>query len=397
MVDNRIPQMRGISRPSSAVQKQKMQAMAAKMLRQQMRQVASQKSMQSFFDSGFNQVIMRRNFKTLEEQRAKKREKAETQRTQEVEEAVEKVANVDELASRFNSKNEEFESLILIALRNSIKDTDTVEEILQKVLKFYPDPTLAYDALDFLLQTTYGALGLKVLQAKEQFYSQFTREIVAGQNIRTEAKEFSKAGLGTPTSLRDMYRDITGNPRLPVALFDELSDKFTYNNMKTVISFLLHSLGSDLKAKGPSISRGELQRLVDDTRTLQAILGVYRFFLSRMNLISSQFKMNQLTLPQRLNFELIAKQFIFLFSERYITIDKVFQLARLLGISEEVIAQIIIFTQMRDAVRQVSPRLYKNQQQKEDLLSAILEALEELEEEAEEEEEEEDEDEEEER
>jgi type III secretion protein W len=392
MADKNISGPRPVSRQSVAIQKQRMEALAKKMLGQEIRQVATEKSFQSWAESGFN-IVKMRNFKTLEEHKAKKEKGEAKGETVKTEDGVEAIKNIDGTASRFNSNNPELETRILIALRNSIKDTDSIEDILKKVLDFYPDLTLADEALDFLIQTSHGALGLRILQAKELLNARFEREIKAGKNIASQAKEFSKAGLGTPTSLRNIYRDITGNPRTPVILFDELSDKFTYENMKTVISFLLHSLGADLKAKGPSISRGELHRLVNDTRSLQAILGVFRFFKSRMGLILSQFKMNQLSLPTNLDFETIAKNFVSLLSERYITVDKILKLARLLNLSEEIIAQIIIFTQMRDAVRQISPRLYKNHQQKEDLLTAILEALEELEEEVEEDDDDDDDDE----
>ena len=108
-------------------------------------------------------------------------------------------------------------------------------------------------------------------QAKEFLNASFKREIVAGRNINLQAQTFSKEGLGSPTALRDMYRDITGNPRTPHTLFDELTAKFSYDSMRMVIRFLLHSLGADLKSKGPSITRPELMRLMEETQILQAI------------------------------------------------------------------------------------------------------------------------------
>ncbi len=204
-----------------------------------------------------------------------------------------------------------------------------------------------------------------------------------------QAREFAKGGLGTPTSLRELYRDLTGQAREPLKLFEELTEKFPYEKMKSAITFLLHSLGSDLKSKGPSIPRGELKRLIDETRSLQGILGVFRFFQSRMRLVARQFSSYNLLLPTRLNFEAIAKQFVKLLAERYINADKVLQSARLLGISEETAAQIIIYMQMRDAIKQISPRYYRNPQHVQELTKAILEALEKLEDLLEEEEEDE--------
>ncbi|EKE03256.1 MAG: hypothetical protein ACD_20C00227G0002, partial [uncultured bacterium] len=243
---------------------------------------------------------------------------------------------------------------------------------------------LADDALDFLLQTTKGKLAEKVNQAKTYLNENFKREIIAGRNINFQALTFSKVGLGSPTALRDMYRDITGSPRTPHNLFDELSMKFNYDNMKVVIRFLLHSLGSDLKSKGPSITRPELTRLIEDTQILQSILGVYRFFLSRQALINSQFDHYGLILPQKLNFEILAKLFVNILKERYVTTDKILLLSKYLGISQEIAAQIIIFTQMKDALRNTSNRLYKSDKQRQEVLDTFIETLEDLEEQLEE-------------
>jgi type III secretion protein W len=186
-----------------------------------------------------------------------------------------------------------------------------------------------------------------------------------------------------------MYRDVTGNPRDPLKLFDELTDKFPYEKLKSVITFLLHSLGSDLKSKGPSIARGELKRLIDETRSLQGILGVFRFFQSRMRLIHRQFLSYNLMLPPRLTFEVIAKLFIKILAERYMNPDRILQTARLLGISEEAAAQIVIYTQMRDAIKQISPRYYRNPQHRDELMKAFIDTIDKLEDLLEEEEEEE--------
>jgi type III secretion protein W len=56
-----------------------------------------------------------------------------------------------------------------------------------------------------------------------------------------------------------------------------------------------------------------------------------------------------------------------------------------------VIAKIIVFTQMRDALRETSPKLFKSEQHRQDVLMTFLEALSSLEDELEEEEDEEEE------
>lgn len=378
------------SSESEAMRLQQLASQRSKLESSFMRQVESEEDFQTWGEQGFD-GISTRLFRTLEElQRARPKAKgAEKEETQETKTAIEEKGKVEDAAARFQDRNFELQARTLVILQGRISQNDTPESILTKVLEIYSDYSLADEALEFLLETTGGALKENVRAAREAFNASFGREIRAGRNIQIEAREFSEKGLGSPTALRDMYRDVTGTPRDPHKLFDDLFAQHSYDKMKTVIDFLLHSLGSDLKSKGPSISRPELQLLVEDTRTLQAILGVYRFFQGRMNLIQSQFSNYQLALPQRLSFEILSREFMKFLKEKYLSPDKVLQIARSLGISETALAQIIIFMQMRDAIRQVAPRLYRNNSHRQEALMALIEALEELEEKWEEEEEEE--------
>ena len=148
-----------------------------------------------------------------------------------------------------------------------------------------------------------------------------------------------------------------------------------------------------MKSKGPSISKEELIRLFAETRTMQAILGIYRFFYSRMNLIKESMSRENLKSPKKMTFELLAKLFTKFVQERYPSPDKVLRLASELGIDAEIIAQIIIFTQYRDAIRGVSPKLFRSNKHRQDLLMSLIETISELDDLLEEEDEDEDEDE----
>lgn len=385
MIDqpSRIPSIQKSTESIRSIQ----QSLEAKRLATRLLQrVSTERNFEEFCDSGLNVVTIRRNFKTLDEFKAKKVKAKESQKLEE-ELAVEAAEKSEEAATRFQNKNNEFDKKALILLRNSLKEDDTSEDIIRKVLDFYSDPTLADEALDFLYETTYGDLQKEVLKAKELLNERYGREIKAGKNIKAEAEEYSKQGLGSKSNLRDLYRDVTGKERHVQELFDELSKKFNYDQMKFVIKFIFHSLGADLKSKGPSISRAELLKLLDDTKSLQAILGVFKFFESRMNLINSMFLQNNLFIPPTINFEILAKLYGKLIQDRYISPEKILQLAKLLGISDELLAQIIVFNQFRDATRNTSLRLYRSDKHRQEIIDAILEALEEIEEEYEKEEE----------
>ncbi|MCB1114054.1 MAG: hypothetical protein KDK62_04795 [Chlamydiia bacterium] len=296
---------------------------------------------------------------------------------------VEKIKNS---ADQFEKRNPELKSSVLTLLRQYIKPGDTKDEILKKLQEFYSDPALADEALEFLLETTEGELHQQVQAAKDELNQEKGREIVAGRNIGVQARAASDKGLGTPTDLRDLYRDITGNPRDSNQLFDELARKYAFKDLTKVTKFLLHSLGSDLKSKGPSIEPGQLTRLMAEARSLQAILGVYRFFKGRMRLVNSLFTREGLDLPEELNFETMSKEFMALISERYPSGDKVKERAVRLGIDKWIRAKIIALSQFRDAIREVAMnKIFRNLQHRDDLYLAILEALEDLEDELDEE------------
>jgi len=328
--------------------------------------------------AAFNPLAMNKKFETIE-----KKIRKEEKEAGEVEEetAIIDPEKIEDIAKGFEKRNDELHYRTLMMLRSIVKNSDNMRDILRKVLEIYPDQYLADEALDFLIETTVRgtALDAELGAAKDEFNTQFGREIRAGKNIRNEASLFSKEGLGSPTALRDLYRDITGNPRPSLALFDELTSNFPFDKMKKVIDFLLHSLGSDMKSKGSSIDKAELVRLIKETRSLQAILGVYRFFKQRMKSIRGYFTAEDLALPARLTFELLARELVRLLHERYPSSDKVMILARSLGIYEEIAAQIIIFTQYRDAMRQLSPRLFRSEKHRQDVLMSLIEALSDLE------------------
>ena len=354
---------------------------------EELMQVESEENFEQWTDEAFNPAGIARQFKQLELQTRRHSRKENADKAEKSEEEHLQVTRLEEVSEQFERKNPELQSRSLLLLRSRIGQNDTKEEILRKVLEMYTDHSLADEAIDFLIETTRGELGNQVRLAKETLNETHGREVRAGRNIAQQAREFSKEGLGTPMGLRNLYRDITGNPRESNVLFNELSSKFEYNKMKTLIDFLLHSLGSDLKAKGSSIDHAELHRLISETRKLQSILGIFRFFKSRMALIIAAFARHGLILPSRLNFEALAKLFMKLLQERYPSAEKILQLGIQLGLSDEVIAQIIIFTQMRDGVRGVAPKLFKSEQHRQDVLKSFIDAIEDLDDKIEEEEE----------
>lgn len=341
-------------------------------------QVASQDRFMEDVERGFNPGAVERQqarlgrFRTLEN----RRKPAESEKK-----ITEVAAKAEEdLAQGYNRRNPELPADRLRQLKENLRQNQTAEEVLSDVNEAFKDPTLADEALEYLEKTTTGGLRDSIRQARELLNELKGREIIAGRNVDEVAKAYHKKGIGqNATELRNLYRDITGNPRDHNILFSELSEQFPFDQLKLVVAFLLKGLSYDLKSKGPSIQQAELMRLMTDTRNLQSVLWVYLFFKARMGLLRSLFEQYGLPFSEKLSFERLAKEFIKLVEERYPSVMKLLKQAEQLGLLDDV-AKILILMQYRDAIRGLSPRLYKSMRHRQDLLLVILETLEELEE-----------------
>lgn len=356
-----------------------------KQMRRLARQVASQEAMMVEAEAG-NQFIaamiekeMKAKAKSLEDRMNKEKAGVKDKGLFGIEES--EIVTLDQ-----EGLNPELDVKTLLILKSRLQGEDSSQEVIKKVLDAYADHTLADDALEYLEKISEDRQIELIRKARSEFNETFGREITAGRNMNAEALAFSQAGLGSPTALRDLYRDITGTARTPNKLFEELAQTFDFEKLKEVIKFLLNSMGRDLKAKGSSIPKPLLYRLLTETRNLQAILALYLFFKGRMNLLYRGFDQNDLYFPDDLTFELMAKKFMALLEDRYPSSVKILKLAAQLGVDEEVIAQILVFTQFRDAVRNVAPKLFRSQKHRQEVLSALIDALEELDESLEDEE-----------
>jgi type III secretion protein W len=98
--------------------------------------------------------------------------------------------------------------------------------------------------------------------------------------------------------------------------------------------------------------------------------------------MEKQFNTTGMNMPPELTFETMSKSFMDLVAERYPSADKVKAQARNLGIENNLVAKIIVFSQFRDAIREVAvTQIYRNLQHRDELFLAIIDALEDYEEE----------------
>lgn len=342
------------------------------------RQVASKARFTEEVEEGFNPAASRKEMERKNRFRSlDSRKKANTAEAQAIK-GVEARAEED-LAHSFERRNPELPADKLNTLKQLLNEDQTAEEILAEVLKMFSDPTLADEALDFLDRSTVEPLKSRVQKARKLLNETMGREVIAGRNIDTAAKAFAKKSAKSATELRDLYREVTGDPKPHNALFSQMSAEYSFDELQGLVEFLLQGMAYDLKSKGPSIQSAELQILMNEVRNLQSIVWIYIFFRNRMGMLKKLYKQYGLTFNERqIEFQKLAKEFVKIVEDRYPSVLKIVRQATKMGLVSDD-EKVLILTQFRDAVRQLSPRLYHSARHKQDLLLAIMEALEELE------------------
>ncbi len=286
---------------------------------------------------------------------------------------VEKVEEVSEQHER----NPELDHEALLELQEKIRESENAEDVLNKTMEAFPDLYLADEALGFLIDEADADLAVKIKEARKNLNSDEDKALYirASRNITPEARKAAKEGMGTPSILRALYVDIITNPRPAPILFQELSDNFEFQFLEPLIYYLLHSIGKDLKSKGPSIDPGELHTLYNECRSLQAIRQVYLYFNNCMTPIIKEFEQYGITMPELLTFMLLAREYIKLIQVKYPTKDKVFSMAPHLGIGDDLDGQSIIFNWLRIATYETAPRLFQTLRQREDVRKALRDAI----------------------
>lgn len=359
----------------SAIQQRAAQREAKLLVAEQVS--ANAKFTEEVEEGGINPVTYQRELARRDRFRPMRGREKKTESSEKKVTEVQKKSE-DDLAQNYNRRNPELPANKLRQLRDALKSGQTPSEILEEVEAAFEDATLADEALEYLEKETDGSIRDNVRAARELLLSQKGREVIAGRNTESAVRAYQK-GIGrSATELRNLYREVTGNPRDHNTLFTELSEEYDFDQLKLVVAFLLKGMSYDLKSKGPSIQQAELMRLMTETRNLQSILWVYFFFKGRMGLLKSLYDQYGLTLSERLTFERLAKQFIKLVEERYPSVMKLLKQMENFGVLDD-LEKMLIITQYRDAIRGLSPRLYKSLRHRQDLLLVILQTLEELE------------------
>lgn len=141
---------------------------------QEAMQAASQASVEDAMETDiYNPLEQQKKFKELAERSGA----PETSEAEEEGESQESAAS--QKAQEVQKKNPELTAKTLLVVRENIGEKDSTDDILGKLSKAFPDPSLADEALDYLIDTAGDNKTLKknLETAKEQFNNEFGREI----------------------------------------------------------------------------------------------------------------------------------------------------------------------------------------------------------------------------
>lgn len=152
----------------------------------------------------------------------------------------------------------------------------TLPGILQDARSFFRDVSHRHAGLSFAREMLEGEEGFEALRdgiGKVLVTLEAERgpEIRAGLNVSGVAREYAGSGLGDVQRLRDFYREtVLGYDGLDGA-YRTVVETYGDNDLPRATAFLIKAAGVELQSLGPSISKIELKRIVDELYQLEVL------------------------------------------------------------------------------------------------------------------------------
>lgn len=223
----------------------------------------------------------------------------------------------EQAANRFQRANPQVKASALIALRSNIKPGMTPIELMEEIGKLYPQPDLAAEALEFIIQTTTDPTERARLAAiLREFEQANAAEIDKGKQIKSIVLQ---AKIVDPSEIRAIHQNMTHeNPKDFAQGYMELTTKFPGKSLKELLKILLQLAGEELR--DPKIStadHGRIYNIIKQVRFIQAALGPEKFFEKRWAHLESQMRELGLEIPPQLTPQFMTKVCIELFLQDY--------------------------------------------------------------------------------
>ena len=243
--------------------------------------------------------------------------------------------------------------------------------LLKDLARESTDPSHQFAMLDLLEQMLgEGETELRDLirQARAQLMSEKGAEIKAGINLAEEVNARA-ASPGEMQELRDLYRSEVIGFAKPQDCFRSLVANRGPGGLADAISFLIAGCGADLKSGSPSMEAAQLGRILTDLGCVQTLQTV----LERLTQLGLRMG-KQFGEPCFLNGEQLTGRVLDLTEEAFVAAGAIAHLVGDCGM-QKLLAQMDFTRELTRLFRQLSPRLFAKEGDRQRLVDAAQEHL----------------------
>ena len=267
----------------------------------------------------------------------------------------------------------QFAARILRMLRNSVASGRQMGslDLLRELGRGSTDPSHQYALLDILEQSLAGDeadLRSLVRQARQQLESAKGPEIRAGVNLAQEIN----ARAATPAemqNLRDMYRSEVVGFTTPQDCFRSLLAARGPGGLADAIEFLIAGCGKDLKSALPSLGEEALSRILTDLQCVQVLNTV----MDKLTLLAG--RMGSLFGEAcLLNGEQMTGRVLDFTEQTFVAPGAIAAFIGECGV-KKLLAQLDFATELTKLFRQLSPRLFRKESDRAQLIDSTQEHL----------------------
>lgn len=197
-------------------------------------------------------------------------------------------------ARKFQEGHPEHSERSLSDLRDSLDPDDGYDDILAKVKSFYGNRTASEmdDALEFLLISTQGEnlekLHVLIQNVKDDFTKENGTEISKRREVTKLAREAADKGHGSAQNLNTLFNNMVAEQADATTLAKQLRKEYKYNQIVELFRFIDTSIGNDLTKA--NIEHSYLGALCNQSRTIGAVLNIYKGFHQSMSLVQSEYE-----------------------------------------------------------------------------------------------------------
>ena len=247
----------------------------------------------------------------------------------------------------------------------------SVDGLLKELARESTDPSHQFAMLDVMEQMLgEGETELKnlVRQARTQLMSEKGAEIKAGINLAEEVN----ARATSPEEmqgLRDMYRSEVVGFTKPQDCFRSLIAARGAAGLSDAIAFLIAGCGKDLASSSPSMEREALGRILTDLQCVQVLQTV----MEKLSQLSARMGM-QFGEPCALNGEQLTGQVLELTEQAFVSAAAIANLVGECGM-RKLLAQMDFTRELTWIFRQLSPRLFAKEGDRQRMIEAAQEHL----------------------